>query len=150
MLKKIISIALPILFSVLLLTSCSALFEHALSEMEPREIKEGFSDALVSILAEQYDLHIPESAVFIKGSVDPALMDSSLYLLFDVKADETAGMLGDLWSERSKVNIIEFPVQKAFRTEDTINDLFFSEEDEDGYICVCLSGKYPKHASRIK
>ena len=66
MLKKILSIVLPILFSALLLTSCSALFEQALSEMEPREIKEGFSDALVSILDKQYDLHIPESAIFIK------------------------------------------------------------------------------------
>lgn len=65
----------------------------------PLEIESGFSDKMMSLLSERYELSIPDSAVFIKGYFDRAFRDQSLIVSFTVDSDELEEMFVANWEK---------------------------------------------------
>ncbi len=53
----------------------------------PTEIKKGFSQELLDTLSDQYQISIPEDAVFLKGINTNAFRDPSVVVLFELPVD---------------------------------------------------------------
>lgn len=73
------------------LCGCSFIIDQAFS---PSEIKDGFSERWLKTLNDEYALHIPKSATYLKGYYEPG-QDFSVHMLFTVNADDFDSMVGD-------------------------------------------------------
>ena len=77
--KKAVCIFVSLILA-LSLTSCTA--------SGPLTIESAFSEKLVTLLSEQYELNIPESAEFVSGYFERAFRDPSVVIYFTVPENE--------------------------------------------------------------
>lgn len=63
----------------------------------PTTIRCGFSQEMVTMLRDTYELTIPDSAEFIKGYYDNAFRDPGVFLLFEVPDDEFQQIFSENW-----------------------------------------------------
>lgn len=95
----------------------------------PTKIKKGFSQELLDTLSDQYQISIPEDAVFLKGINTNAFRDPSVVVLFELPVDtnqiHTADDIEDYIYQKLK---LDFEQYGSFSHEDPIISADWYEE----------------------
>jgi hypothetical protein len=118
----------------------------------PSEIKDGFNHKWLKTLSGEYNLDIPNSAVYQKGFYEPG-QDFSVHMLFTVSAKDFDNMVGDGWTEDTEGHFFgdewytdltdtKLPNYYVYSKQYTV--LFFSDESKDGIITCVFVGWRPK------
>jgi len=138
---------------IALTLACCMLLSGCLMNIVPRQIKSGFSEELVSMLADKYQLTIPASAEFITGYFDQALQDPSVHIAFTVSATDLPLMLSDAWMDDSKSHstpsdsffndLIEMEPQQYFTYTGEMFTYLFCSAPENGRITCAFIGRHP-------
>lgn len=115
----------------------------------PLTIESGFSEKLVMLLSERYELYIPESAEFISGYFDRAFRDPSVIVYFTVSEAEFETVFGDNWERDRFYDHTGLFAELSFEpdgsysyTKELYTALIFSEA-ENGIINCAFSGRHP-------
>lgn len=118
----------------------------------PTTIETGFSDELVGMLNEKYELSIPDSAVFLGGYYDNAMQDDAVHIAFTVPKEDFKGMFSEKWSEdlysgwdiSAYKDYIDFEIQGVRRfSGEMFTSLKYSAPDENGVISCGASFRHP-------
>ena len=137
---------------IALTLACCLLLSGCLMNMVPRQIKSGFSEELVSMLADKYQLTIPASAEFITGYFDQALQDPCVRIAFTVDALDLPGMLSSMWKDDSERHpygsnafdaLIEIEPQQYFTYTGEMYTYLFCSAPENGRITCAFNGRHP-------
>lgn len=116
---------------------------------QPREIKKGFSESLLTVLDTQYDIHIPSSAQFMEGSVQHSFRDPFMRITYSIAMEDRNTAVGSNWKDYPNVSINDFEVDSSMYRLDPKGQIYFSEP-LDERITVLLITDIPANANKIK
>ena len=116
----------------------------------PTTIRCGFSQEMVTMLRDTYELTIPDSAEFIKGYYDNACRDPGVFLLFEVPDDEFQQIFSENWhyseydlSFSEQANMLENPVEGKYKLNGKLFTYLIFAHTEDGRIQCAFHGDGP-------
>ena len=138
--KKAVCILVSLILT-LSLTSCTA--------SGPLTIESGFSEKLVTLLSEQYELNIPESAEFVSGYFERAFRDPSVVIYFTVPENEIETLFINNWAKvRSDhtglFHELDFEPEGSYLYEKELYTVLLCSEAENGTVKCAFTGRHPE------
>lgn len=143
-------VVLSILICCVLLTGC-------LSNIQPQEIESGFSEELVQMLADLYEMAIPDSAVFVKGYFDNAMRDPTVWIVFEIDESDLDNMLSDAWRDDTNSytydadvfdHLVEIDVRQYYTYTGEMFTYLYCSAEVDGKVTCAFHGRHPGNAIR--
>ncbi len=142
--KKVASSILrwmPLLCGILLLLSGCADKQHIAS----------FDNDLTAMLHDQYELTIPENAVFHSGYYDNAFQDNGIYLSFSVPAAQFDALFSDRWDitdapcgDQVLEDLLDKPVDRMYVYSQEMYTYLIGSSSENGMITCAFHGRHPQ------
>ena len=113
-----------------------------------KEIQQGFSDKLVQMLSEDYDLVIPESAVLEEGRFNKPFRDADMEIHFTIPTEDFLSIFGENWSKSvEKENEDGPPTQTWLHgiadPDSKKKDGWLEATEADGEMRVLFVGDHP-------
>ena len=138
--KKAVCILVSLIFA-LSLTSCAA--------SGPLTIESGFSEKLVTLLSEQYELNIPESAEFGSGYFERAFRDPSVVIYFTVPENEIETLFINNWvkvrsGHTGLFHELDFEPEGSYLYEKELYTVLLCSEAENGTVKCAFTGRHPE------
>ncbi|MGN0172241.1 MAG: hypothetical protein ACI39E_05630 [Acutalibacteraceae bacterium] len=116
----------------------------------PTTIRCGFSQEMVTMLRDTYELTIPDSAEFIKGYYDNAFRDPAVFLLFEVPDDEFQQIFSENWqySEYTSellagAEMLEIPIEGSYKFKLKGDTYLIFAHTENGRVQCAFHGHGP-------
>ena len=143
--KKIFLIILSIIF-VFSLSGCLT--------TKPTKIDSSDFENAKSLLEEQYELTLPDSAIFIGGYFDNAFRDPSVIVAFTIEQSDFEKMCSENWVESGYIDepnsfLVDLDVLQSFSTDKKLDYrgaqftfLWCDALENDTYKCV-FHGHHP-------
>ncbi len=124
---------------------------------EPTDIAAKDFDKAQELMAEQYDLTLPDSAEYVGGFFDNAFRDPSMIVAFSVASEDVEWMLSETWEEgydsslpayvEEYLGLSGFLAEKTWRYSGELYTSLWCSADENGR-CVCVfSGRHPSRSA---
>lgn len=102
---------------------------------------------LHAALAEEYGIHLPDTAVFAQGYMDVGLRDPHVQLIMRIPQSDFSGMMDEKWVKEDAVTTTIEGVSSEsayWREGDNRNaELFITAPDDSGIISVLFYGDNP-------
>ena len=116
----------------------------------PLTIESGFSEKLITLLSEQYELNVPDSAEFVSGYFDRAFRDPSVAVYFTVSEAEFETLFGDNWEKDSYNNRhkglfaeLSFEPDRSYTYNKELYTALVCSEAKNGIISCAFTGRHP-------
>lgn len=137
--KKAVCVFVSLIVA-LSLTSCNV--------SGPLVIESGFSEKLVTLLSEQYELNIPDSAEFVSGYFDRAFRDPSVVIYFTVSENEFESIFADNWTKDRSDHTglfaeLNFEPEGNYSYGKELYTALVYSEAENGIINCAFTGRHP-------
>lgn len=138
--KKVVCFLVSLILA-LSLTSCMA--------SGPLTIESGFSEKLVALLSEQYELNIPESAEFVSGYFERAFRDPSVVIYFTVPENEIETLFINNWEKvrsghTGLFHELDFEPKGSYLYEKELYTVLLCSEAENGRVKCAFTGRHPE------
>ncbi len=138
--KKAVCVFVSLIIA-LSLTSCNI--------SGPLTIESGFSEKLVALLSEQYELNIPESAQFVSGYFERAFRDPSVVVYFTVPENEIETLFIDNWAKVRSDHTglfreLDFEPEGNYLYEKELYTALLCSKAENGTVKCAFTGRHPE------